>query len=218
MDASPVARPSSSASPRSYSVIIPVKPPSRGKSRLVGLTDAARTELAAGFALDTVRAARDTDPVAGVLVVTDDFRFAARLKALGVAVIPDGVSDDLNGSLVQAKAEAVRRWPEAQPVALCADLPALTPDELGSALGAIPADVPAFVADHSGVGTVLYTAPSARFDPQFGGASARAHTNVGAVAVEGAWPRLRQDVDDLMDLGRAMALGVGPATTEAAAP
>lgn len=203
--------------PQTYAVIIPVKPPSRGKSRMVGLSDAARSELAAGFALDAVRAARDTDQVAGVLVVTDDFRFAARLGELGVAVIPDGVSEDLNATLVQAKAEAVRRWPLAQPVALCADLPALTPADLGSALASLPPGRPSFVADHTGQGTVLYSAPAPLFDPQFGGASASAHANFGAVALAGDWPGLRQDVDDPMDLARAMALGVGPATTAAVA-
>ncbi|MBU2076102.1 MAG: 2-phospho-L-lactate guanylyltransferase, partial [Actinobacteria bacterium] len=40
----------------SYAVVMPVKPPSRGKSRLVGLADGAREELAAAFALDTVTA------------------------------------------------------------------------------------------------------------------------------------------------------------------
>lgn len=205
----------SQTSPISFSVIIPVKPPKRGKSRLVGLTDEARIELATGFALDAITAARDTDTVAGVLVVTDDFRFAARLSALGVRVIPDGVSEDLNGTLKLAAAEAVRQWPQAQPVALCADLPALTPAELGSALAAVPPQVPAFVADHHGIGTVLYTAPADRFDPQFGGASARVHTDYGVIPISGEWPRLRQDVDDLSDLGRAMALGVGPATEAA---
>lgn len=202
---------------RSFAVLVPVKPPHRGKSRLVGLSDQARTDLAAGFALDTVAAARDTPGVVGVLVVTDDFRFAARLRDLGVRVIPDGVSGDLNGTLVQAMAEAARLWPEAQPVALCADIPALTSDELGQALALTPEGTQSFVADQKGVGTVLYTAPGRLFDPRFGGASARAHEEFGAQPLTGDWPRLRQDVDDLMDLARAMALGVGSATAAAAA-
>src|SRR5690349_8720650 len=35
-------------------VVVPVKPPALGKSRLVGLTDEQRHELAEAFALDTV--------------------------------------------------------------------------------------------------------------------------------------------------------------------
>ena len=37
-----------------------------------------------------------------VLVVTDDVSLASVLAELGVDVIPDGVSDDLNGSLAAA--------------------------------------------------------------------------------------------------------------------
>lgn len=199
-----------------FSVIVPVKPPARGKSRLVGLADEARAELAAGFALDTVAAALDVPQVEGVLVVTDDFRFAARLKTLGVAVIPDGVTQDLNGTLLQAVAEATRRWPTAQPVALCADLPALNSEELAQALASLPARTPAFVSDHAGTGTVLYSAPAGRFESQFGHGSAAAHRHLDAVELVGDWPRLRRDVDDLADLAQALALGVGPATAAAA--
>ena len=41
-------------------VVVPVKPPALGKSRLVGLTDEQRRELAEAFALDTVTAALAT--------------------------------------------------------------------------------------------------------------------------------------------------------------
>ncbi len=199
-----------------FSVLVPVKPPARGKSRLLGLSDEARAELAEAFVLDTIAAARAAERVAAVLVVTDDHVLARRLAGAGFATIPDGVSGDLNGSLVQAAAEALRRWPDAQPVALCADLPALRPDELDAALGEASGSA-AFVPDAHGTGTCLYTAPAAEFDPRFGHDSAALHRTAGARELAGDWPHLRQDVDDLVDLGRAMALGVGPATRAAAA-
>src|SRR6476660_8943400 len=115
-------------------VVVPVKPPALGKSRLVGLTDEQRRELAEAFALDTVAAAGATTGVEAVLVVTDDFRLASALRGEGVEVMPDGVSEDLNETLVQAAAEVVRRWPGAVPVALCADLPGLRSDELAAVL------------------------------------------------------------------------------------
>ncbi len=99
----------------SFVVIVPVKPPARGKSRLEALTAGQRRDLAAAFARDTVAAARRTPHVETVLVVTDDFRFAADLRADGCEVIPDGVSNDLNATLRQAAAEAGRRWPDAVP-------------------------------------------------------------------------------------------------------
>ena len=45
-----------------YVVLVPVKPPAVGKSRLVGLPDETRRELAAAFALDTVSACLATPP------------------------------------------------------------------------------------------------------------------------------------------------------------
>src|SRR6478672_1404810 len=51
-------------------VVVPVKPPALGKSRLVGMTDEQRRELAEAFALDTVAAAAATAGVEAVLVVT----------------------------------------------------------------------------------------------------------------------------------------------------
>lgn len=196
-------------------VLVPVKPPSLGKSRLAGLPDDVRRELAAAFALDTVAAALATPGVRQVLAVTDDFRFASALAEAGCEVLPDGVSGDLNATLVQAAAEAVRRRPDTLPVALCADLPALRSDDLASVLGAWDRGSAAFVADHLGTGTTAYLAPAALFAPAFGPGSRDAHLAAGAVELTGPWPSVRQDVDDVGDLGRALALGVGPRTARA---
>ena len=194
-------------------VLVPVKPPAVGKSRLVGLPPELRRELAVAFALDTVSTCLVTPGVGAVLVVTDDAAFSQRLAALGCEAVPDGVAGDLNACLRLAAAEAVRRWPRLSPVAVCADLPALRPDDLESALGALPMRSPSFVADTAGTGTTLYAAPHDSFDPQFGADSRAAHLRAGAVAVEGDLASLRQDVDDLDDLRRAMRLGVGPHTS-----
>lgn len=196
-------------------VIVPVKPPSVGKSRL-GLSASRRTALATAFALDTLTAAAATPSVAQVLVVTDDYRFAARVRELGCAVMPDGVSGDLNASLVQAAREAARRWPGHRIAALCADVPALTADDLGAALAEAEGHGASFVRDAHGTGTSLYVvAQVATFDPRFGVASAVAHLESGATELTGALPTLRQDVDDAEDLGRALALGVGAHTARA---
>lgn len=195
---------------RRYAVVVPVKPPARGKSRLVGLADEVRRQLAAAFAVDTVTACLSADRVGAVLVATDDAAFAAELVIVGCVTIPDGVADDLNGTLRQAAAEAGRRWPDLQPVALCADLPALRPGDLDAALAAV-GDHPAYVPDAAGVGTTLYTAPLDRFDPHFGPASRAAHAET-AYEITPAAPSLRRDVDDLADLAAASAMGVGERT------
>lgn len=200
-------------------VVVPVKPPAFGKSRLVGMPDEQRRELARAFALDTVQAALATSGVEAVLVVTDDFRLAATVRELGCAVMPDGASDDLNATLVQGAAEVVRRWPGAVPVALCADLPALRPAELATVLadaaGLVRTGRAAFVRDRAGVGTTLYAAPVERFEPSFGVGSATLHAASGAVELGTEAMSVRTDVDDFADLGAALVAGVGAHTSQA---
>ena len=199
------------AHPPTYAVVVPVKPPARGKSRLVGIADGAREELAAAFALDTVTACLAAERVGAVLVATDDARFSAALAATGAPCIPDGDSSDLNATLRQTAAEARRRWPAMRPVALCADLPALDPADLDAALASpvLAGGVAGFVADAAGIGTTLYSASWEAFDPRYGEGSRRAHLDAGAVEVTGPLTTLRRDVDDLPDLQAAAAVGVG---------
>ncbi|MDT9593915.1 2-phospho-L-lactate guanylyltransferase [Nocardioides zeae] len=193
------------------SVVLPVKPPAVGKSRLAVGTE-LRGALAAAFALDTATVALDTPGVVGVLVLCDDHRFAAELRALGCVVVPDPLHGDLNGTLRQGAAEAVRRWPDALPVALCADLPGLAVDDLAAAVAAATdLGAPCFVADADGTGTTMYAAPLAEFAPAFGPGSAAAHA-ARASAIPGDLGTLRHDVDDAAALAAAAARGVGPHT------
>jgi 2-phospho-L-lactate guanylyltransferase len=198
--------------PASYVVLLPVKPPSRGKSRLE-VDPVRRRALAAAFALDTARACLAAGPVHAVLAVTDDARFADDLRSAGCETIPDGVSDDLNESLRLAAAEARRRWPSSRPVAVCADLPSLRPGDLEAALQVADrlAD-PAFVADDDGIGTTLYTAAYDVFEPRFGRGSRAAHLEDGCREIPGELSSLRRDVDDADGLATAVDLGLGAHT------
>lgn len=199
----------------SYGVLVPVKRPAVAKSRLAGLGDDLRTELAGAFAMDTVAAALESPAVGCVVAVTDDHVLAAALAGLGAHAVPDGVAGDLNGTLLQAAAELARRFPGLRPAALCADLPALRPDELGRALAEAPDDGTAFVADAEGVGTTLLVASDVGcFDPRFGPGSAAGHRAAGAKEINLAdVPSLRRDVDTPADLQAALTLGAGPRTS-----
>ncbi|MDQ4052134.1 MAG: 2-phospho-L-lactate guanylyltransferase [Actinomycetota bacterium] len=196
---------------RTFVAVVPVKPPTIGKSRLLGPTAGQRRSLAEAFALDTVAACLGCDLVAEVLVATDDAAFSTRFAALGCATIPDGDTTDLNSALRQAVAEARRRWPSLQPVALCADLPALRSADLDAALSTA-GPRPSFVADAAGTGTTLYRAAYDDFDPHFGVDSRNAHLAAGAVEIPGELVTLRHDVDDLDDLRAAKSLGLGSET------
>lgn len=195
-----------------FVLLVPAKPLGRAKSRLADLGEDRRRALARAFLLDTVTAGAAARRVVAVLVVTDDHRLAATVVDQGCDVLPDGVSDDLNATLVQAAAEARRRWPGARPVTVCADLPALRAEDLDAALAAAATCRQAFVRDHAGTGTTLYAAAPEAFAPRFGTGSARAHLDAGAVELDDVAPTLRTDVDSPADLGRALLLGVGAHT------
>jgi len=200
--------------PSRFGVVVPVKPPAYAKSRLAPLGHRTRQALCVAFAVDTVTAALGSPLVAAVLAVTDDHVLAGRLAEAGATVIPDGTTDDLNGSLSQAAAELRRRDPSLGVVGLCADLPALRAEELTRVLAAVPEDRMSFVEDADGVGTTAVIAPrDTEFRPRFGARSGLAHTDAGAWPVDlGDVPSVRRDVDTPADLAAALELGVGPET------
>ena len=205
----------STAEPRRFGVVVPVKPPGQAKSRLAPLGERLRQRLTTAFALDTVAAALACPEVALVLVVTDDLELAGRLRALGAEPIPDGRPGDLNSSLWQGAAELHRRRPDLRLAGLCGDLPCLRAGELAAVLHrAAGVDGSAFLADAAGVGTTLYAAPDlAAFLPAFGPGSRAAHLALGAVDLGSDAPTVSQDVDTPDDLVRARVLGPGPATS-----
>ena len=195
-----------------FVLLIPVKAPALGKSRL-HVPEHVRPGLATAFALDALHAARATPEVAEVVVVTSDAGFGDRCSMLGIATVPDG--DGLNASLVGAAAAVGSRLPDAIPVALCADLPCLTSDDLAAALAQVATGGAWCVADTEGPGTTMYAAPYDAFEPRFGAGSRAAHVAAGASEVEGALPSLRRDVDDEPTLAAALRLGAGPFTRDA---
>ena len=205
----------SHAHPDRYAVVIPVKRPAVAKTRLSDLGDRARRDLATAFAVDTVDAVLACPVVVRVLAVTDDHVLARFLAERGADVIPDATSHDLNATLVQAAAEMHRRDPRAGLVALCADLPALRPDELLAALSASASDRMSFVPDLDMVGTTTVVAPDVGlFRPSFGHGSRRQHVEAGAFEITGIEaPGLRRDVDDRESLAEALRLGVGARTS-----
>jgi len=207
---------SKTSAPSHYGIVVPVKPPAVAKSRLFDLGDETRHDLVVAFAADTVVAAMESPVVDVVLAVTDDFAFARQLAALGAAVIPDGATDDLNGSLLQAAAELHRRWPTLRIAVVCADLPTLRHAELTRALSVASDHQQSFVADTEGVGTTVLMAPSLEtFLPRFGVGSCAAHLAEGAIEIDLVdIDTLRRDVDTPADLAAAIRLGVGPRTSK----
>ncbi|CAL9413044.1 Phosphoenolpyruvate guanylyltransferase [Streptomyces sp. enrichment culture] len=203
-----------------WTLVVPVKPLARAKSRLSDTAgDEVRPHLALAFAQDTVAAALACPAVADVAVVTDDARAGRELAALGAGIVPDGPRKGLNAALAHATA-VVRSSRPGRPVAtLNADLPALRPAELARVLEAAAQFPRAFLADAAAIGTTLLAAaPGQALRPAFGPDSRARHHASGAVELGlPAVDSVRQDVDTGDDLRAALALGVGPHTAAAAA-
>jgi 2-phospho-L-lactate guanylyltransferase len=211
---SPAAGPDSSGG-LAWSLVIPVKVLAQAKSRLIGLAEGRRAELALAMAADTVAAALAAPPVATVLVVTDDELVAAELGALGAVVIEDRPRDGLNAALRFGAGYASDSWPGRGRAALAGDMPALRPAELALALRSAQTAGEAFVPDAEGSGTTLYAAgPSNPFRPLFGPHSRARHRDAGAVELDLPGLRgLRRDVDTPDDLRLAAEIGLGPRTS-----
>ncbi|GGJ81425.1 2-phospho-L-lactate guanylyltransferase [Agromyces bauzanensis] len=242
-----------------WTVVIPVKAPASGKSRLVpGVTDAARAALARAFALDTIAAARAARSVERVIVVGDDPDLADGAEFLAespgergllpairhgiayartgsrdaTAPLPDGRDaataplpdgrDAATAPLPDGRDAATAPLPDGRDAAvavLLGDLPALTADELDSALEAASRHPLAFVRDADGTGTTLATAAvGVAFDPQFGPGSAARHAAAGFVELEASGaPGLTRDVDTVDGLETVLHHGVGDHTADVVA-
>ncbi|MGW5748097.1 2-phospho-L-lactate guanylyltransferase [Amycolatopsis sp. NPDC003861] len=217
-------------------LVVPLKHPRDGKSRLRGAVEPAHHPgLVLAFAKDTLAAVTSSARVRRVLVVAADPGAVAELAELGVEVVGEPDEKSLNAAFRYGEALLKADDPGAAVGALQADLPALRAGDLTAALAeaeaaaqaattttaeaaaqtaAGPAGKRAFVADRQGTGTtLLLAAPGAALDPRFGPGSARLHAASGAVPLLGALPTLRSDVDTPDDLAHVRALGVGKHTS-----
>ncbi|MFG2728795.1 2-phospho-L-lactate guanylyltransferase [Streptomyces canus] len=203
-----------------WTLVIPLKPLARAKSRLSDTADdGVRPGLALAFAQDTVAAALACPAVGDVVVVTDDALAGRELAALGARIVPDEPRGGLNAALWHAAAVVRSTRPESALAALNADLPALRPLELARVLDAAAEFPRAFLADAATIGTTLLAArEDAELRPTFGPDSRARHRASGAAELPlTGVDSVRQDVDTGEDLRAALALGVGPRTAAAAA-
>lgn len=193
-----------------WAIVVPVKRLASAKTRLQVDPD-VRIELALAMAADTIRAAVACPLTAVVIAVSDDPAAGPVLRSLGAVVVPDRPDAGLNPALRHG-ATVAEVPADAGVAAIAADLPALQPRELADLLAKASGRGVAVVADAAGEGTTLLAATAAdRFRPEFGPGSRARHVAGGAVDLtDSAGPSLRCDVDTLVDLAAAQALGLGP--------
>jgi 2-phospho-L-lactate guanylyltransferase len=204
-----------------FTIVIAVKSPQRGKSRLADLPARQRAALARAFAADVVTVAVRAAGSGGVVVVSDDDDIAVLASDLDAVPVLERPAAGLNPALLRGRDAAVRLRPGSAIVALQGDLPAITLEQLDSAIEEAQTQLSAsFVPDATGWGTALLHWPeAATFRPAFGERSAERHREAGAVDLTAGsqttaarWAGLRRDVDTTADLIEALSLGVGPAT------
>lgn len=211
----PVGTPEDPATARAgtpnWSVVIPLKPLHLAKTRLRDLATPLRQALVAGMALDVRDAVLGCRDIEEVIIVSRDPRWRTILGQPRMRFVPDFPGDSLNEALRRGATACQHDMPHRGIVALTADLPALTSEELGAALHKASTLTLSFVPDAHGEGTTLLAArPPSRFDPHYGESSRIRHCHAGATELD--FPPasgLRQDVDTLHDLAAVQAIGVG---------
>lgn len=198
-----------------WCVLVPQKALTRAKGRL-DLESVARRAIATAMLRDTVEAAAAAPGVARVVVLWDDEADAGCLPGVeGVGTA--GLS--LNAALDLGAAHVRGPEPGLGVAVVPGDLPALDPADLTRCLERAAGHARAFLPDADGTGTtVLTAAPGVILVPRYGPSSTLAHAVTGAHLIR---PEellsLREDVDDLESLARALDLGCGPRTRSACA-
>lgn len=186
-----------SSAPRAdWTVIVPVKATSRGKSRIV-LDVELRQQVAMALAIDTVTAAAAARSVEQVVVVADDPDDEHRLAGIAGVRVHRTRASSLNAAIADGVAGVTG------PVAvLPGDLPGVTGPELDAVLELAAGHPRTVVADRQGNGTTLLTAlDPAQLRLCYGPDSYRRHLAAGAQPLElpaDSW--IRRDVDTIEDL------------------
>ncbi|WP_344376587.1 2-phospho-L-lactate guanylyltransferase [Agromyces tropicus] len=214
----PVGRPSPD-----WTVIMPVKPPSLGKTRL-GTTVPVRAALSRAMAVDTIEAVSRCPAVDRIIVVTEDVDVASEAASVARFVDPllidvhprpgrtaDGAEPALIAAVDRGAEVAGRSCHRA---ALLADLPSLAPRDLARALRAAIRVERGIVADATTSGTTLLTARAdVEWRSSYGRHSYLRHLALGHVDLPTEpGSTLRFDVDTRRDLEAARRRGVGPRT------
>jgi 2-phospho-L-lactate guanylyltransferase len=195
-----------------FTVVVPMKPWDRAKSRL-HVEPAARRALSEAFARDTLDAVLACPEVDQVVVVTRGELVVPYVQGTGAQVIQEPTDrplDTLGSAIRHGIAWAAEHRPYNPLAVVPSDLPALTADALSELLGRAAGHPLAFVADANGDGTTILTSRTPDLmHAGYGPGSAERHRGYGGHELVAA-DVLRQDVDSLDDLVAAGRLGLGP--------
>lgn len=198
----------------STTVLVPLRSPGVGKTRLAsGLDREERAALSGAMLADVIGALRGAD-LNDIIVVASGAEAAAAGGALGLDVLVDDASHPgLNAALGQATALVSGR--SERVLIVVADLACLTADDVHTVL-ATPADVVVAPTADGGTGALVRRPPDiipVAYGPNSAARHAMAAREAGATLEELDLAGFRLDVDTLDDLERLRAAPVGPATS-----
>ncbi|MGM7666601.1 2-phospho-L-lactate guanylyltransferase [Microbacterium sp. A93] len=193
-----------SAPPTGWTVLIPLKPPATGKSRLA-VPDRDRPPLAQAIALDTLAAACACPRVEEVIVISSDPSWDL---PRGARLVLEPRTTTIDAAIALGLATVSEHAPRA---VLLGDLSGLDPADLSEALDAAGGLDRGLVRDVEGTGTTLLTSRSGvRLTTAFGTDSALHHQHLGHADLPiRTASTLRRDVDTVDHL----SWRIGPRTT-----
>lgn len=202
-----------SSSPDRCAAIVPIRSWVTGKSRL-DLDESERELMGRAFALDVVDVLLASPGVDLVTVVTSDSDVCA---ALDRCIVVGDRGRGLDDAVAQGCAHAIAAGC-TRVVVVPSDLPALTVEALADVLRMSVGSTHTFCPDAEGDGTtIVVSSDPATLVTSYGIGSAAAHRSTGLGPLLAAPPAARRDVDTLVHLREAEALGVGPHTFAAIA-
>lgn len=187
-------------------LLLPVKPFSRGKSRLAPmLDDAERAALSQAMFTHVLTTAQRAGDLAGAIVISHDHDVLALARRLGAIALIEQ-AHDLNLALDQARRAAIALGADAILV-LPADLPLLNAADLRELYALAAADPSVVMApSHDGGTNALLLHPANLIEFAFGANSFRRHqelaraANVQPTVLD--TPGLALDIDRPDDLSR----------------
>jgi 2-phospho-L-lactate guanylyltransferase len=201
--------------------VVPVKEVAHAKSRLgAALPADARVALARAMLEDVLRTLADVRELAGIVVVTVDPYAAQLAQSLRAEIFTNGARDGHTGAVMRAAERLERRGCRSM-LTVPADIPGVTPAEIGRVLRAGTTG-PSFTIcpshDRRGSNAVMISPPCA-VPLAFGNDSFLPHLaaarrlGIEPTVVDGV-PGIARDVDTLEDLYVVQA-APGAATTKA---
>ncbi len=195
----------------SWAALVPIKATNQAKSRLIHHTAEGRRDLAQAFAADVICALASCEDVMRIIIIG-----GLDTTLIDVGIDVEIFPDDGRGlnSAIQTTAQSM---PDLPTFVIVGDLPAVTTDQINTALASAQAHERSIISDGAGTGTTTLLAQSpTSLNPQFGIRSRAAHVSSGAVdLMDILAPGLRRDVDTQVDLWDARRLGVGAHTRAA---